>query len=338
MAIHWEILGAPGADNALLATVDSGQSVHRLLFDCGEGCLQSARPSVIQSIDHLCFSHLHMDHVAGFDTFFRHTYNRETPPIQIWGPGDTLERMAHRFRSFTWNLHEGQPGEWIVHSVEDTAIRSARFHTSEAFEQAHSLPDVPFQNHEVHRTSYFELEAHLLPHHNTPSLGYQLIEKPRVNIDPEALKRSGWQPGPWLQELIDPDTSRDRIEIDGSPHAIEKVRSLLLVTTPGESITYLTDFSVSPGSAEWASLVDWISGTELLVCECQYRHADELLARKNGHMTAKRVGELAAEARVGSLILHHLSRRYSMQEWIEMKQEAAAAFPKVAFSPAWSLD
>ena len=41
MAIDWKILGAPGADNALLVTVDSGQSYDRLLFDCGEGCLSS---------------------------------------------------------------------------------------------------------------------------------------------------------------------------------------------------------------------------------------------------------------------------------------------------------
>ena len=39
MTIDYRVLGMPGRDNALLATVDSGQSLHRLLFDCGEGCV-----------------------------------------------------------------------------------------------------------------------------------------------------------------------------------------------------------------------------------------------------------------------------------------------------------
>src|SRR6056297_3257867 len=53
MSIEWKILGNPGADNALFVTVDSGQAVDHLLFDCGEGCLNALRPGQIKSIDHL---------------------------------------------------------------------------------------------------------------------------------------------------------------------------------------------------------------------------------------------------------------------------------------------
>jgi ribonuclease Z len=51
MAINYQVLGEPGRDNALLVTVDSGQSQHRLLFDCGEGCLSKIPISQIQAIE-----------------------------------------------------------------------------------------------------------------------------------------------------------------------------------------------------------------------------------------------------------------------------------------------
>ena len=64
MAISFEILGTPGRDNALFVRIDSGQSVDRLLFDCGDCCLNSVSYAEIHAIDHLFFSHLHMDHVG----------------------------------------------------------------------------------------------------------------------------------------------------------------------------------------------------------------------------------------------------------------------------------
>lgn len=55
MTIAYEILGEPGRDNALLVTVDSGQSQHRLLFDCGEGCLGKIPVSQVQAVEAVFF-------------------------------------------------------------------------------------------------------------------------------------------------------------------------------------------------------------------------------------------------------------------------------------------
>ncbi|MBC8868260.1 MAG: hypothetical protein H8E44_02520 [Planctomycetes bacterium] len=48
MTINYAILGEPGRDNAPMVTIDSGQSQHRLLFDCGEGCLSKIPISEIR--------------------------------------------------------------------------------------------------------------------------------------------------------------------------------------------------------------------------------------------------------------------------------------------------
>ena len=71
MSISYQILGQPGRDNALFVEINTGQSIHRLQFDCGEACLRDLPVSQIQAIDGLLFSHFHIDHVAGFDSYLR---------------------------------------------------------------------------------------------------------------------------------------------------------------------------------------------------------------------------------------------------------------------------
>ena len=85
MTLSFQVLGDPGRDNALLVKVDTGQAVSRLLLDCGEGCLSGLPFAEVREIDHLFFSHLHMDHVAGFDAFFRCTFDRTDRANHVWG-------------------------------------------------------------------------------------------------------------------------------------------------------------------------------------------------------------------------------------------------------------
>src|SRR5262245_59722772 len=133
MPLSFQVLGDTGRDNALLVNVDSGQAVTRLLFDCGDGCLWQLPFGRIQEIDHLFFSHLHMDHVGGFDTFFRCTYNRASKENHIWGPPITAEILQHRFRGFRWNLVADATGAWHVHDLYPDRVVTFRFDLPEAF-------------------------------------------------------------------------------------------------------------------------------------------------------------------------------------------------------------
>jgi len=137
MSIAFEILGSPGRDNALLVRVDSGQSITRLLFDCGDGCLNAAPYSEILSTDHLFLSHLHIDHVGGFDYFFRCLFNRESKPNHVWGPIGTTDIVHHRFQGFLWNLHSEMSGTWRVHDVSQDEVSTSRFELCEAFTTKH---------------------------------------------------------------------------------------------------------------------------------------------------------------------------------------------------------
>lgn len=333
MAIHHEILGGPGQDNALLVKIDSGNAVTRLMFDCGGGCPDGLPMSELLGIDHLCFSHLHMDHVAGFDGYFRAVFNRATRPNRIWGPPGTAAAFHHRFRSFLWNLHEEMSGRWEVGDIQDGGTTVWRYELSEAFATAHPERHDPRPGLVVDAAD-FTVEAYLLDH-RTPSAAYIVREKPRRNVDPARLAALGLSPGPWLKTVKDPDDPAVTVEIHGHHHPVAALRDALLSEVPGDSIAYLTDFL--PEGPAFDRLTAALDGCGTIVCESQYRHADLALARLNHHMTSVLAARVASRAGARRLVLFHLSARYRPDEWLEMLAEAAAEFPATGFSTAWKL-
>jgi ribonuclease Z len=137
MGIQYQVLGAPGRDNALLARVSTGQATYRLLFDCGEGCVSTLSAAEVRAVDALFFSHLHIDHVAGFDAFLRLNFARPDAPVLVYGPDGTTRAVHHRLRGVTWNLITGQPGAFRVTDALPDRLVATQFLTAEAFEHAH---------------------------------------------------------------------------------------------------------------------------------------------------------------------------------------------------------
>lgn len=342
MSISYNVLGRPGEDNAVHVVVDTGQALHPMLFDCGEGCAALLKVGQCQAIQHLCFSHFHMDHIAGFDTFFRHNYNRPGVPVHVWGPEQTIDVMHHRFRGFSWNLHEGQPGEWRVHEVGSERLKESVFLTREAFLTAH--PGCPESLTPDSGTivlvddDAFKLEAIVLNHGSTPSIGYKVTEPERLNIDPARLEELGFKPGPWLRDLSNRGVADENKVIlpDEKSYRIGDLREHLLRRQPGSSLAYLTDFAL-PTDTDRVRLVNWLKQTDTLICEAQYRHDDAPLAAKNHHMTTRLVGELARDAEVGNLVLQHVSRRYIIDEWKAMLAEAQSIFSATKFPDHWVM-
>ncbi len=334
MSLSYRVLGAAGRDNALLVRVDSGQAVSRLLFDCGDGCLWELPFGEVQEVDHLFFSHLHMDHVGGFDTFFRCTFGRTDRPNHVWGPPGTGAILHHRFRGFLWNLHHGSSASWFVHDLDGRHVQTRRFELAEAFAREHAGETRPYDRVVVEGPGY-AVEAHVMDH-GTPSVAYVVREKHRVNVDTAKLAAMGLRPGPWLKQLRDPPADApETVTLDGVTHRLSDLRAALLTTTPGESVAYLTDFLLDRAATD--RLADVLQGCTAVVCESQYRSEDEELARKNYHMTARQAAALARAAGVGKLVLFHLSDRYRPEEWRELLAEARAVFPATSFPEQWEI-
>jgi ribonuclease Z len=235
MSLSYQVLGNAGRDNALLVTVDSGQAVSKLLFDCGDGCLWQLPFGAVQEIDHLCFSHLHMDHVGGFDTFFRCTFNRSAKENHAWGPPRTAAILQHRFQGYIWNLVAEQQATWRVHDVYPDRIETHRFELAEAFAGDHGEGDQPYDRTFLAGPGY-TVEA-LLMEHGTPSVAYVVRETPRVNIDTGKLAQMGLRPGPWLQRVRGEQAGDgETVIVDGVQRPLKELQEALLVTTGGDSV------------------------------------------------------------------------------------------------------
>ncbi len=334
MSIKFQILGTAGRDNALLLQIDSGQGVDRLLFDCGDGCLSELAVADIQAIDHLFFSHLHMDHVGGFDGFVRCTFNRDSKPNQIWGPPETARILQHRFQGFLWNLHDQMSATWHIADIFPRQIHTTRLELREAFAVAHDEGTRSYEGIILDGGNY-TVEAVTMDHRR-PSLAYIVREKPRRNIDTSRMASMGLKPGPWLKQLKESSAESGTVVSAGVTYSMEELRTALVVETPGDSLAYLTDFLLDDASID--HLAGVLAGCQTIICEGQYRHADLELARKNFHMTTMLSATLAQRARVGELVLFHLSDRYSRLDWLDMLREARQVFPKAHYPVQWNLE
>jgi ribonuclease Z len=276
-----------------------------------------------------------MDHVGGFDACFRANHNRAAKPNHVWGPPGTAETLHHRFRGFLWNLvADAEPVGWFVHDIGPGEVRTTRFELREAFRAAHDEGARPWARVVLEGTG-FVVEAHLMDH-GTPSVAYVVREPDRVNVDTARMAALGLPPGPWVKRVRDRGAAPgETVTVGGKEYPVAGLQAELLVTTPGESVAYLTDFRMDAAARVY--LADHLKGVGTVVCECQYAAADRELAERNMHVAADEAASMAAAAGVGRLVLFHVSDRYQPDGWRAILAEARATFPNTSFPDGWEV-
>ncbi len=332
--ISHEVLGPPGGDNALLVTIDSGQSLHRWLFDCGAGCLEGVPAAHVQTLRGVFFSHYHVDHIAGFDHFVRLNFYREKDFPQLYGPAGTLDVLQHRLQGCTWNLVGDSAGEMHLHEIAVGSVTRCELRTCEGFSQRHN-PLTRASDGLIFENADYTVHACPLPH-GIVSMGYRISEKPRQNIHLQAATEQGLRPGAWLQALKDPAvTDQQTVDVNGVSYVVGKLREQLVQVTPGDSIAYLTDFRLDDAARQ--PLLQMIAGCGVVVCENQYLNEDEELAANNHHMVARDAGQLAADADAGKLVVFHVSSRYTRRQWQQQLAQVQAVFAAAEYPPHWQI-
>jgi ribonuclease Z len=326
-----QILGVPPNDNALLVLADGGQSRTRMLFDCGANTLDHVPHDEVQQIAHLFLTHLHMNHIGGFDAFFRVNFQRTSLENHIWGPAGTAAILHHRFQGFWWSHAAELSGSWIVHDVDATHIRDHRFEAREAFAVMHYEGERTYEG-TILKTQEVRVEAIPLVHHGL-CFGYVVREAQRQTIDAAAMAARGMKPGGWIAALKDPDVAS--IAIGETMHDAVELRAALLHTVRGDSFAYLTDFLADAGQR--ARIASRLAGVRTLYAEAQYAAEDGALALKYHHSTVDQIAELARMAGVERYTLLHLSRRYRPAQWLDMRDSARAIFPNADFVADWNL-
>jgi ribonuclease Z len=255
-----------------------------LLFDPGEGTQRQMTFAGISSsrITRICITHLHGDHCLGLPGVVqRLSLDRVTRPIPLYHPASGapfVERLRH----------------------------------ASIFDDVTDIRPVPVRDAtELDRTADLAISARPL-RHRVDSIGYRIVEAPRVNFDREALASAGVR-GPDVGRL-----ARDgSIMVAGREVTVDEVST----TTPGRVFAFVMD------TARCDAAVELARGADLLVCESTFLDEHRDLAAVYGHLTALEAADIARLARARQLLLTHFSQREP--DTSRYVAEAADIFPDV---------
>jgi ribonuclease Z len=148
--------------------------------------------------------------------------------------------------------------------------------------------------------------------HGPETLGWRLEEPDGRRMIPDRLEACGVR-GPDIGEL----RRTGQLRTGGRLVTLEEVSE----PRRGQSFAFVMDTRLCQAAIELARDVD------LLVCESTFLDAEQLLAERYQHLTARQAAWLAREAGARRLVLTHFSQRHANDQ--EYFGEATAVFPGV---------
>jgi len=307
-----------------------------LLFDLGE--LGALSPRTLLRSTHAFVTHPHMDHFAGFDHWLATALGR-MPGMTVWGGPGFVDRVEHKLRAYTWNVvhRYAVPLVIEVRSLEaDGTRRGARFDSREAFARR-DLPEEPARGDVLLEEPLLRVRARIVDH-EMPVLACAIEETAQLRVAADRVAAMGLATGAWLQALKaavlagapDDDTLavhwRDAAGDHERHFRLGELRPLLLDTTPGRRIGYVTDLRFT--EANLAQLDALLAGVDLLYIECVFADEDRELARRRNHLTARQAGGIARRLGARQLQPFHFSPRYEGAEQ-RLREQALGAWKGV---------
>lgn len=196
---------------------------------------------------------------------------------------------------------------------------------TEVFRQSDTRLSFPLHFHEIdaenpgliYETSAFSVST--LPlRHRIPCTGFLFREKPGLrNL---------------IKEKISPDMSHEQLRAlkegldvpDGRGGTLYACRDYTLPPRTPCSYAYCSDTIYRP------ELVPYLQGISCLYHEATFLDEHRERAKKTHHSTARQAAQLAREARVGQLLIGHLSSRY--HDATASLEEARSVFPHTALA------
>jgi ribonuclease Z len=285
-----------------------------LLLDCGD--LSSLSPRDLLRVRTLAVSHMHIDHLIGFDALLRVNIGREVR-IDLFGPEGFADRIGHKLQGYSWDLAHRYTSDCVFHVAELVAperLRRFAFRFSRRFE-GETLGEAEAPAGELCRTPRWRLCASILEHHG-PCLGYALEEPQRLNVWKSRLDERGLAPGPWLNALKQAlrEGAGDATPIalpDGSAEPLSALRDLVSVGE-GTKVGYATDLRDTPGNR--AALESLFAGAQVVFLEASFAADEPGLAWDRAHLTTKAAGEIARAAGARRIEPFHFSPRHDEEE------------------------
>jgi ribonuclease Z len=122
------------------------------------------------------------------------------------------------------------------------------------------------------------------------------VIKDKLRIDKDKLLKSGISPGPILNEL-----KKGKKIKHGNKTFNPKDLTYL---ERGKKISFVLDTLENP------KIEKFVKGADLFICESSFGSDLKKEAKEKLHLTSEQAGKLAKKAKVGRLLLTHISQRY----------------------------
>ena len=296
--------GGPFDDPALLVAPTNCEL--SILFDCGT--LHGLKTRDLQKVRWLFLTHLHIDHLIGFDHLLR-VRLFSSLPLTVYGPCGTIEVISHRLKGYAWNLTSGSPFKVRVFECPTGGANGAEFSCNDRFDSrsldSEALPEVPTQQGTVTLVEGLSVHSHPVSH-GVPCLGYRLDRRTPSKFSLDSAQSLGLSTGPWVRKLIAGEAVTQMV--NGQARDQEWLAARLLAPAAQHSLGFLTDTRLDETLT--GQLVEFFRDVDLLCCETAYLDCERELAAQNLHMTTVQAARLACLCKAREMRIFHLSRRH----------------------------
>ncbi|GAB4520962.1 MAG: ribonuclease Z [Anaerolineae bacterium] len=261
---------------------------YRFMIDCGEGTQRQILRSGIgfKKLNHILLTHAHLDHILGLGGLIS-TFGRwegDMDEVAIWGGKPALDRVESLMFDVVFR-NEKPP--ILIHLV---TLKPGTFI----------------------ETKQFSVTAFPVTHRGQGNFGFVFEEYNRRPFLVEKAEALGVPAGPERARLVRGEA------ISLASGEVITPDMVLGEEIAGTKLVYVGDTGRTDNLREYAEQAD------TLVIESTFIDADAEIAQQFGHITARQAALLALESGAKTLILNHISRRYSEREVI---QEARSVFP-----------
>ncbi|MDU6877444.1 MAG: ribonuclease Z [Clostridium botulinum] len=298
----------------------------KILIDCGEGTQVSMKMLGwgFKSIDIICITHIHGDHIVGLPGLLSTIGNSGREEVlTIIGPEGIKEvisglRTIVPYLPYNINIIENPKNslkirliknsmeilkEYSNDFMESRSLKNFRIKKETNIDECEDYNDILNCDIEI---STLELE------HSSPCIGYKFYINRKPKFSLEKAERNNVPKSLWSKLQ-----NGENIIYEGIKYNPNMVMGK---GRRGIKLSYITD------TRPIDSIVEFIKSSDLFICEGTYGYDEDLhKAIKNKHMTFREAAKLAIRGNVSELMLTHFSP--SMMEPENFKQNAIEVFP-----------